>query len=294
MDPPPPTAPPTAHNLHHQPHHRSSAADASPCDPEYTYNEKDAFSRQQNVRGSKGSRGGHDSVISHPFSPKASSPPSPSSSISSAGRKHRSIDQIHFASPVIISAPPRARLDPEKAHTSSHGSRTPNRVSYSNPDVTAAVYDSGEYHEKAPQEKAVQLQLFLSAPCALLSLLITIWTTIALFIAVLLWPFRLCTSRPALSSQITTLLAPPLNLQLHLVYSSSSATEYSAPMLAVVNLFSPVVAVGVAIAAWTAAFFWFFSAILGDPAGQDGHNDGRDSIVGVRNWWDRWLSRALR
>jgi hypothetical protein len=65
-------------------------------------------------------------------------------------------------------------------------------------------------------------------------------------------------------------------------------------MLVVVNLFAPVVATGVAIAAWTAAFFWFFSAILGDPAGQDGHNDGRDSILGVRNWWDRWLSRALR
>lgn len=65
-------------------------------------------------------------------------------------------------------------------------------------------------------------------------------------------------------------------------------------MLVVVHLFAPIVAMGVAIAACTAAFFWFFSAILGDPAGQDGRNDGKETLLGVRNWWDRWLSRALR
>jgi hypothetical protein len=66
-------------------------------------------------------------------------------------------------------------------------------------------------------------------------------------------------------------------------------------MLVIVHLFSPIVAIGVAIGAWTSAFFWFFSAILGDPAGQDeDHNDGKDSLLGVRRWWDKWLSRALR
>jgi hypothetical protein len=85
-----------------------------------------------------------------------------------------------------------------------------------------------------------------------------------------------------------------LNWQLHLIYSHAASTDYSPSMLVVVHLFSPVIAIGVAISAWTAAFFWFFSAILGDPAGQDGHNDGKESILGVRNWWERWLSRALR
>jgi hypothetical protein len=121
-----------------------------------------------------------------------------------------------------------------------------------------------------------------------------LWTFVCVFVALLLQPFRLCTKRPSLSSQLTSFLAPPLNLQLHLVYSFSSSTSYSVPMMIVVHLLSPIVAIGVAIGAWTAAFFWFFSAILGDPAGQDGHNDGKESLLGVRNWWDRWLSRGLR
>lgn len=67
-------------------------------------------------------------------------------------------------------------------------------------------------------------------------------------------------------------------------------------MLVVIHLFSPIIAFGVAIASWTAAGFWFFSSILGDPGGHDGgrHNDGKDCILGVRNYWERWLSRGLR
>jgi len=53
---------------------------------------------------------------------------------------------------------------------------------------------------------------------------------------------------------------------------------------------------GVAVAAWVAGAFWFFNAILGDPSGADEGriNDGRASVIGVRVWWERWLTRALR
>lgn len=139
-------------------------------------------------------------------------------------------------------------------------------------------------------------QFYLSGPCALLSIAITLWTLLATLLALVLYPLRFCTSRPALSTQLTTFLAPALNLQLHLVYSFDASEAYSVPMLLVIHLFSPVVAFGVAIASWTAAGFWFFSSILGDPGGHDGgrHNDGKDSILGVRNYWERWLSRGLR
>ncbi|KAJ4297645.1 hypothetical protein N0V90_005539 [Kalmusia sp. IMI 367209] len=298
MEPQLPPAPSPAYH-HPQPQHRA------PIDIGYAYNEKHAYEHHQYAlrveRGSKGSSKSraHDSVISHPLSPNPAtpSPPSPASSVSSAPRKHRAKRESQRSQDTIDVVPQPARahvVDPEKADGSQHRSRTPTRVSASNPEITHVVYDSGEYHEKGPEDKPVQLLLYLSLPCALLSFLIMLWTMVALLISLLLQPFRLFSSRSTLPTQLTTFLAPPLNLQLHLIYSFSSSTEYSAPMLVVVHLFSPFVAVGVAIAAWTAAFFWFFSAILGDPAGQDGHNDGKESILGVRNWWDRWLSRALR
>lgn len=65
-------------------------------------------------------------------------------------------------------------------------------------------------------------------------------------------------------------------------------------MLFVVHVLSPFVSIGVAIAAWTAAVFWFYAAILGDPDGRDKHNDGKESVLGVRMWWEKWLLRAVR
>lgn len=265
--------------------------------------ELDAAAYEQRVqRGSKGSNRSraHDSVISHPgpLSPTTPSPPSPASSISSA-QHHRSKRNSHISRNSQrpsndVARPPRAHLDPEKGYASPHRSRSPTHISASNPEVTAVVYDSGEYREKGPEDKPLQLLIFLSLPCALLSFAITLWTLLAILITLLLQPLRLFSTRPSLSTQLTSLLAPPLNLQLHLIYSCSASTTYRPAMLVIVHLFAPFVALGVAIGAWTAACFWFFSMILGDPAGQDGHNDGKESILGVRNWWDRWLSRGLR
>jgi hypothetical protein len=271
---------------------------------DYAYNEKEPYQRQQSIRIDHHSKSslarGHDSVISsQPFSPKASSAPSPCSSISSIGQQRNSTPEIRYSRSDIeqtsIQYPQRAHLDPEKhGYSSSHGGRSPNRASAVGLDSDAIVYDKGAYHEKGPEEKAWQLLFWLCGPCAFLSGAIALWTIFALLISLVLAPLRFCTTRPPLSQQITAFLAPALNLQLHLVYSHDSTTGYSAPMLVVVNLFSPIVAFGVAIAAWTAAGFWFFSSILGDPGGHDGHNDGKETIVSVRNWWERWLSRGLR
>lgn len=302
MDPPSPSAPPPA-TFARDHHTKAPTQPNNPDSCQYVYSEKDAYPHPQQYdpqtqRGSKGSSQSraHDSVISHPLSPKPASPPSPASSISSGPRKQGSTPEIQQSRGAnnAISYPPRAHLDPEKGFPLPYRSPSPTRVSASNPDVTTVLYDSGEYHEKGPEDKPVHLLLFLSGPCALLSFAITLWTIFALLIALALQPLRLLSSRPPLSAQLTTFLAPPLNLQLHLIYSYSASTDYSPAMLVIVHLFSPFMAAGVAIGAWTAACFWFFSMILGDPAGQDHHNDGKDSILGVRSWWDRWLSRALR
>ncbi|CAN9159068.1 hypothetical protein CUC08_Gglean007376 [Alternaria sp. MG1] len=283
---------------------RQLSTNASSDEHNYAYNEKEPYQRQHSIRTDRHSKSsfgrGHDSVISsHPFSPKASSAPSPTSSISSIGQQRNSTPEIRYSRSDIeqnnIQYPQQAHLDPEKhGYGSSHDGRSPNRASAARLDSDAIVYDKGAFHEKGPEEKAWQLLFWLCGPCAFLSGAIALWTILALLISIVLAPLRFCTTRPPFSAQITAFLAPALNLQLHLVYSHDSTTGYSAPMLVVVHLFSPVVAFGVAIAAWTAAGFWFFSSILGDPGGHDGHNDGKETIVSVRNWWERWLSRGLR
>lgn len=108
-------------------------------------------------RGSKGSSRSraHDSVMSaQPLSPKptATSPPSPTASL------HRTIPEIQSSSPPPppLSYPPRAYLDPEKAAAANSTYEQPSPRA-SNQDVTAAIYDSGEYREKGPEDKPVQL-----------------------------------------------------------------------------------------------------------------------------------------
>lgn len=284
------------------PAHPQWPSQAASTEYSYGYNEKDdSNSRHQSLYTDRGSKSsccgrGRDSVISHPFSPKPSSP-SPDSSISSIidhSKRHSSATDYRHSSALDgqnIQYPPRAYVDPEKYGYDPSEHRNSYRAG---PGADAIVYDQGQYHEKGPEEKAWQLLFYLSGPCALLSGAITLWTIVALLVSLVLAPLRLCSTRPPLAEQLKNFLAPALNLQLHLVYSHDSANDYSAPMLVVIHLFSPLVALGVAIAAWTAAAFWFFSSILGDPGGHDGHNDGKESILGVRNWWERWLSRGLR
>lgn len=50
---------------------------------------------------------------------------------------------------------------------------------------------------------------------------------------------------------------------------------------------------GVAVAAWTVAMYWVFAAIVGDPDGSEGGNDGVETVLGLRGWWERWLVRAM-
>jgi hypothetical protein len=164
--PPPVPCPATCTQQHHHSQPQLSPS-ALPDEYEYTHNEKVPSQRQQSIRverNSKSSYGrGHDSVISHPFSPKASSPPSPCSSVSSIGRPRHSIPEIQRSRSEIeqqrIQHPPQAHIDPEKhGHGSSRGHRSPNRVpAAAGPDGDAIVYDKGEYQEKQPEERAWHL-----------------------------------------------------------------------------------------------------------------------------------------
>lgn len=152
-----PRHPPVPYSATHANSHSSGHSSPVSADYETEYKEKDAYAHQNTTRTDRGSKSAagraHDSVIS-PFSPRASVPLSPSSSIcSSAGRKHPSLsetEKTYDQQSHRLSYPPRAHLDPEKAdfHASPHNHRH---------SAGAVVYDKSEYHESGPEDKAWQL-----------------------------------------------------------------------------------------------------------------------------------------
>ena len=95
------------------------------------------------------------------------------------------------------------------------------------------------------------------------------------------------------------MLSPLLVFQLGLIYSSYGMsepvqTETSGIMvLVLVSLLSPLYSVAIAVATWVAGFFWFYTAILGNPDGKEDRDDGREAVLAVRGWWERWLIQSL-
>lgn len=108
--------------------------------------------------------------------------------------------------------------------------------------------------------------------------------------------------------QAIDLMAPSLKIHFGLIFAhllDETYSSYSLPLLVLVLALAPLVSLAIAIAAWTAACFWFFTAIIGDPDGveSEGRNerllkerdgDGKTAILTVRKWWRKWLVRALR
>ncbi|KAF2135115.1 uncharacterized protein K452DRAFT_293462 [Aplosporella prunicola CBS 121167] len=124
--------------------------------------------------------------------------------------------------------------------------------------------------------------------------MIFLWTTVAIILAALLQPLRFCSMRPDYREQLVKFLGPPLNLQFRYIYAPPVSSMYNTPLLLMVHLLSPFVAMGIAFAAWISAAFWIYAAIIGDPGSRDGHNDGRESVLMVRSYWERWLLHAVR
>ncbi|WPH03977.1 Hypothetical protein R9X50_00686000 [Acrodontium crateriforme] len=149
------------------------------------------------------------------------------------------------------------------------------------------------------EAKALSILLFLCSPCLALSFLNTIWTFIALFITLLTQPIRLCARRPSFSLQLSGLLGPPLNLQLRSIYTAlpphaNEDCDYNAFTLVLVHFLSPLLSLGMMLVAWVVAVYWASSAIVGDPAGMDKQDDGRETVLALRRWWERWLLQSVK
>ena len=72
-----------------------------------------------------------------------------------------------------------------------------------------------------------------------------------------------------------------------------------------VLLLSPLFSIGISLVAWTAACFWLFAVMVGDPKGTEEQekrnssltdkddNDGKDSVMWCRRVWRDWLLKCI-
>ncbi|EMC95352.1 hypothetical protein BAUCODRAFT_35336 [Baudoinia panamericana UAMH 10762] len=187
--------------------------------------------------------------------------------------------------------------DPEKA---MHNARNTDRRSRDNLSLTYTDDEEAEDEGRRMQEqKAVNILLFLAGPCVLLSALNAAWTIISCVITSLTQPVRLCARRPTFGQQLAGLLGPALNLQLRCIHTplppyANEDAVYHTWMLVAVHLLSPFLSLGVMFGSWVLAFYWVSSLVVGDPAGMDKQDDGRETVLGLRRWWEAWLLRSVK
>jgi hypothetical protein len=199
--------------------------------------------------------------------------------------------------------------DPEKAFynaqqaSSPQSHRSPRHSQRQSRDDTGSVtfsdVDSQIDAGLALQEaKAMKILFFLSGPVVALSFLNLFWTLISLIITILSQPVRLCARRITFGQQLASLLGPALNLQLKSIYTplpphANEDGVFHPGMLVFVHLVSPVLSIGVAIAAWVVAAYWLMAGIVGDPAGMDKRDDGRETVLGLRGWWENLMLKGI-
>ncbi|GFF26516.1 hypothetical protein IFM61606_09764 [Aspergillus udagawae] len=164
-------------------------------------------------------------------------------------------------------------------------------------------------------QDALSMLFRLSLPVPVFSLCTSLYTVVGLIFVVLVSPLRLCSFVPYLRStsfraQLCDLLVPQLHIHERLVrlrrstesiYNDpehSSRAEamdcYSVGGLFAVLLLSSLVSIAFLLLAWTAAFFWVFAMILGNPDGTERKDDGRAAVLGVCRWWHLWLGKARK
>jgi hypothetical protein len=168
------------------------------------------------------------------------------------------------------------------------------------------------------------LMLFrLSVPVPFFSFAACLYTFCAIIFAILTSPLRLCSISPYLRktsfrTQLCDLLSPALHIHERLVCmlppasTRSSSTQwihadpdseepttivdssilYSVGMSILVLVIAPFLSIVIVLFAWTAAAFWVFAMVMGNPDGTEKNDDGRAAVLGVCRWWRTWLAKS--
>lgn len=142
------------------------------------------------------------------------------------------------------------------------------------------------------------IQVWLSLLDPLYCLLAALYTLFILVPLLLLTPLHLCRSTCDLPNSIIRFISPALRYHLKMLRVESGKElvdlKYKPFSLIMVYLAAPFLSAGVAVAAWISASFWIFAITMGNPDGTERRDDGRATVLGVRNWWERCLLSAVR
>lgn len=192
--------------------------------------------------------------------------------------------------------------DPEKAMSSTRqSSERRARPPTSNDRVSVAFSedDEGDDGTRTQSANAVKILLFMSGPVVGLSVLNAFWTFISLLITLCSQPVRVCAKRPSFGLQLAGLIGPALNLQLGCIYTplppyANEDSSYHVFTLTMVHLMSPFISVGMMVVAWVVAVYWASSAVVGDPSGLDKRDDGKETALGLRGWWEALLLKGVK
>ncbi|OXV06356.1 hypothetical protein Egran_05876 [Elaphomyces granulatus] len=189
----------------------------------------------------------------------------------------------------------------------SSGTHSPRSIQYDQKRTSIdAEIKGGATECQAPNP--LWLLAHWSLPLPILSLCSCMYTFFSLFFVIISSPLRLCPlsyffRTTSFSNQLCQLLVPVLHLHERLSCSGQSGfshhhgplpstDSYSATWTAIVLVLSPLVTLCLLLAVWTAALFWVFSVILGNPDGNERKDDGRAAVLGVNVWWQKWLARS--
>jgi hypothetical protein len=125
-----------------------------------------------------------------------------------------------------------------------------------------------------------------------------IYSIFALVVILILLPLRFCRGECSPAITLIRMVAPVFRNHLQMICARSldqvHTFEFSPVCLLLVHIVSPILSLGNAVAAWIVAVFWLFAIIMGNPDGTERRDDGRATVLMLRDWWERCLLYATR
>lgn len=167
-------------------------------------------------------------------------------------------------------------------------------------EINAAYYHSHAEDDSSETsaDHAIWIVMWLSLLDPLYCILAALYTFLILLPILLFTPLHLCQPPCDSPSSTVRLISPILRRHLKILCTESSEEShdfnYKPLLLIMVYLAAPILSFGVSIAAWVSAWFWIFAITMGNPDGTERKDDGRATVLAVRNWWERYLLSAVR